>query len=233
MDTEIVRAWVDGWVVSRGAAPPVEEPWGFTVDVGLPKQVTRHVLPHADEALVRKIAERATAPGTWLKVCVAPETIAPWLAPEWTFDDPGFLMSTTLRPSATLRSSATLRQSATLRPSATDLPAGYQLRLWSGGGVTRALIVAADGAFAARGQVAGHPSADCVVFDQIETAPAHRRRGLGREVMHALTNAAIAEGARTGVLGATVDGQGLYKSLGWTAHAPLTGVFRTLPDAGG
>ncbi|MEV8320884.1 GNAT family N-acetyltransferase [Streptomyces sp. NPDC059900] len=227
MDTEMVRAWVDGWVVSRGAAPPVEEPWGFTVDVGLPKQVTRHVLPHADEALVRKIAERATAPGTWLKVCMAPETIAPWLAPDWVFDDPGFLMSTTLRPSTTLH------PSAAPRPSSTDLPAGYQLRLWSGGDVTRALILAPGGAFAARGQVAGRPRADCVVFDQIETAPAHRRRGLGREVMQTLTNAAIAAGARTGVLGATVDGQGLYKSLGWIAHAPLTGVFRTSPDAGG
>ncbi|MGW6062776.1 GNAT family N-acetyltransferase [Streptomyces sp. NPDC055189] len=215
MDTEIVRAWVDGWSISRGAAPPVEEPWGFTVDVGLPKHVTRHVLPYADEALVRKLAESATAPGSWLKVCMAPEVIAPWLTTEWAFDDPGFLMSTTLRPAPP------------------ELPAGYQLRTWSRGEVTRALIVAADGSFAARGQVAGGSRADCVVFDQIETAPAHRRQGLGRAVMHALANAAIGAGARSGALGATVEGQGLYKSLGWTAHAPLTGVFRTSPDAGG
>lgn len=215
MDTEIVRAWVDGWVISRGAAPPVEEPWGFTVDVGLPQQVTRHVVPCADEALVRKSVERATAPGTWLKVFTAPETIAPWLTPVWAYDAPGFLMPTTLRPSVT------------------DLPAGYRLRTWIRGDVTRALVVGADGTFAARGQVAGRPRAGCVVFDQIETAPAHRRQGLGRAVMHALANAAFAAGARTGVLGATNAGQGLYASLGWVAQAPLTGVFLPSSTPGG
>ncbi|MFH8492248.1 GNAT family N-acetyltransferase [Streptomyces longisporoflavus] len=140
--------------------------------------------------------------------------------------------------------------STTLRPSAADLPADYQLRTWtrgdrgdggshgshgsreSRGQVTRALIKSADGAFAARGQIAGHSRADRVVFDQIETAPAHRRRGLGRVVMRTLANAAIEAGARTGVLGATVEGQGLYESLGWTTHAPPTGVFAT-PDTPG
>ncbi|MFI9584851.1 GNAT family N-acetyltransferase [Streptomyces sp. NPDC052236] len=208
MDTEIVRAWVDGWVISRGAAAPVEEPWGFTVDVGMPQHVTRHILPSADEALVRKLMETITAPGTWLKVFTAPETIEPWLAPGWSFDDPGFLMSTSLRPYAV------------------ELPIGYQLRTWSRGDVTRALILDGDGAFAARGQVAGAASrTGYAVFDQIETAPAHRRRGLGRVVMHSLANEALAAGARVGVLGATVDGRGLYESLGWTTHAPLTGVI--------
>ncbi|MEV0223336.1 GNAT family N-acetyltransferase [Streptomyces sp. NPDC050704] len=212
MDTEIVRAWVDGWAVSRGAAPPVEEPWGFTVDVGLPKQVTRHVLPHADEALIRKLTETVTAPGTWLKVFTAPETIAPWLAPGWSFGDPGFLMSTTLRPSAT------------------DLPIGYRLRTWSRGDVTRALVLGEDGTFAAHGQVGGPAGAGSVVFDQIETAPAHRRRGLARVVMHTLAAAAVAAGGRTGVLGATVEGRGLYESLGWTTLAPVTSCYLNRDD---
>jgi ribosomal protein S18 acetylase RimI-like enzyme len=209
VDTGIVRAWVDGWVISRGAAPLVEEHWGFTIDVGVAKQVTRHVLPGADEALVRKLMETVTAPGTWLKMFTEPETIAPWLAPGWSFDDPGFLMSTSLRPCAV------------------ELPTGYRLRTWSRGDVTRALVLDGDGAFAAHGQVAGAAASRTghAVFDQIETAPAHRRRGLGRVVMHALANEALAAGARTGVLGATVEGQGLYESLGWATHAPLTGVI--------
>ncbi|MFD7877867.1 GNAT family N-acetyltransferase [Streptomyces sp. NPDC059766] len=207
MDTGIVRAWVDGWAVSRGAAPPVEKPWGFTVDVGLPGHVTRHVLLDADEPLVRGLAETVAAPGTWLKACVAPEVMSSWLTPAWTLRAPGFLMS------------------APLRPSVTDLPAGYRLRAWSRGGVTRALVLDKDGAFAARGQTACPSGSGSVVFDQIETAPAHRRRGLGRAVMHNLADAAIAAGARTGVLAATADGRGLYESLGWTTHAPLTGVF--------
>ncbi|MGW4912831.1 GNAT family N-acetyltransferase [Streptomyces sp. NPDC004270] len=155
-----------------------------------------------------------TAPGTWLKVLADSETISPWVTPAWTFDDPGFLMS------------------ATLRPSLADLPAGYQLRTWSRGDVTRALVRDMDGAFAAHGQVAGSSRANSVVFDQIETAPAHRRQGLGRAVMHALTNAAIEAGAQFGVLAATIEGQRLYKSLGWTTQAPLTSVFLTSSDAG-
>lgn len=214
MDTEIVRTWVEGWATSRGAAPPVEEPWGFTVDVGLPRQVTRHVLPDADETLIRRLIQTTTAPGTWLKILTASETISSWVTPAWTFGDPGFLMS------------------ATLHPSLPDLPGGYQLRTWSRGDVTRALVRDADGTFAAHGQVAGTSRADSVVFDQIETAPAHRRQGLGRAVMHTLANAAIEAGARAGVLAATIEGQGLYKSLGWTTHAPLTGVILTSPDAG-
>lgn len=214
MDTEIVRAWVDGWATSRGAAPPVQNPWGFTVDVGLPKQVIRHVLPNADETLIRRLLETATAPGTWLKVLAAPEAISPWLTPAWTFDAPGFLMSTTLHPSTA------------------DIPVGYQLRTWSRGDVTRALILDMRGAFAAHGQVAGPSRAGYVVFDQMETAPAHRRQGLGRAVMRTLANAAITAGARAGVLAATVEGQGLYESLGWTMRAPLTGVFLTSSDAG-
>ncbi|WP_055567399.1 GNAT family N-acetyltransferase [Streptomyces atriruber] len=214
MDTGIVRAWVDGWVISRGAVPPVEEPWGFTVDVGLPQHVTRHVLPDADEALVRRVLEKATAPGTWLKLFVPAETVAPWLTPGWTFDDPHFLMSTTLRPSAT------------------DLPVGYQVRTWSRGDVARVLVLAADGSFAARGQAAGPTRTGAVVFDQIETSPVHRRRGLGRAVMHALMNEAIGVGARTGVLGATVEGRGLYESLGWTTEAPLTSICLTSPPDG-
>ncbi|MEU5776440.1 GNAT family N-acetyltransferase [Streptomyces venezuelae] len=214
MDTATVRAWVDGWVVSRGAAPAVEQPWGYTVDVGLPHQVTRHVLTSTGEAVVRRVVEKTTAPGTWLKVFAAPEAIAPWLTPEWAFDDPCFLMSTTLRTSTT------------------DLPAGYRLRTWSRGGVTRALVLAADGSFAAHGQAAGPSGAESVVFDQIETATAHRRKGLGRTVMNALANAAVATGARSGVLGATVEGRGLYESLGWSVRAPLTGVVLKSPDAG-
>ncbi|MGW6907747.1 GNAT family N-acetyltransferase [Streptomyces sp. NPDC054940] len=161
--------------------------------------------------------QTTTAPATWLKVLAAPEVISPWLTPAWTFDDPGFLMSTSLLTSLT---------------DIPDLPPGYQLRTWSRGDVTRALVRDMDGAFAAHGQVAATARAGSVVFDQIETAPAHRRQGLGRAVMHTLADAAIAAGARTGVLAATIEGQGLYKSLGWTTHAPLTSVFLASTDVG-
>ncbi|MFE7753234.1 hypothetical protein [Streptomyces sp. NPDC057428] len=136
MNAEVVRSWVEGWAVSRGAAPPVSEPWGFTVDVGLPGQVTRPVLTDADESLVRKLTETVTVPDTWLKLFLPPQTAVSWAAPGWRLDDDGFLMSAPLHANAA---------------AALD---GYQVRTWARGGVTRVLVMTEDGAFAARGQVA-------------------------------------------------------------------------------
>ncbi|MGW6206308.1 GNAT family N-acetyltransferase [Streptomyces sp. NPDC055089] len=210
MDTALMRAWVEGWAVSRGAAPPVVEPWGFTVDVGLAGHVTRHVLADADESLVRKVTETAAAPGTWIKVFLPLQTVAPWVTPGWRFDDDGFLMS------------------APLHPTAARAPDGYQVRTWARGGVTRVLVRTEGGAFAARGQVAVS-TRGCVVVDQVETSPDHRRKGLGSLVMRTLGNAAVATGSSTGVLAATTEGQSLYEALGWHTHSPLTSLVRDVP----
>ncbi|MGW0840907.1 GNAT family N-acetyltransferase [Streptomyces sp. NPDC002787] len=205
----IVRAWVDGWVVSRGAAPPVVEPWGFTVDVGMAHHVTRHVFAatndEVEEEAVRKVAGAVTGAGIWLKVFAESSKVALWLGEGWWVDpEPGYLMSVHLK---------------TWR-AAPPLPNGYRLRTWSRGGVTRVMIAAPDGSWAARGQIAA-PGATAVV-DQIETSPNHRRRGLGTVVMRTLSHAALEQGAEVGVLGGTPDGRGLYESLGWTVEAPLT-----------
>ncbi|GAB3007296.1 hypothetical protein GCM10023080_086140 [Streptomyces pseudoechinosporeus] len=204
-----VRAWVDGWVVSRGAAPPVVEPWGYTVDVGLPEHVTRHLLAATneavEEAVVRKVASGVTGAGVWLKVFADPSVVGPWLGDDWWVDPvPGFLMSAPL----------------TADTPAPPVPDGYHLRTWSRGGVIRALVTATDGSWAAHGKIA--PTGTTAVADQIETAPAHRRKGLGRLVMGTLARAALAQGAETGVLGGTPEGRALYESLGWKVVAPLT-----------
>lgn len=204
----LARAWVEGWVVSRSAAPPVDESWGFTIDVGLVPHVRRYVLmPDADEARFRKLMDPVTAPGTWIKLFLPPETVEPWLAPGWSFDTPGFLMSTGLG-----------------RVPDPDVPAGYVLRQWTRGGLTRVLLTTEDGHFAARGQIAVPAVGAPGVVDQIETSPAHQRRGLGSVVMRTLGNAAADAGSSSAVLGATLDGQALYHHLGWTTHAPLTGL---------
>ncbi len=203
-----MQAWVDGWVVSRGAAPPLVEPWGFTIDVGAADHVTRHVLSamndELDEATVRKVAEPVTGAGVWLKLFAEPTRVGPWLGEGWEFrPDPSFLMSAALAYGPTL-----------------PVPDGYRLRTWQQGGVVRALLAAPDGSLAARGQIA--PTGATAVADQIETAPAHRRKGFGRLVMQALAQAAVAQGAETGVLAATPVGRTLYEALGWRVEAPLT-----------
>jgi hypothetical protein len=215
----VVQAWVTGWVVSRGAAPPEREPWGFTIDVGQVVHVSRHVFDAlgdgVDEEAVRKVAGAVTGAGVWLKVFQDPEVVGGWLGEGWWVDpEPGYLMTVPLTPSAQ-------------QPAA---PEGYRLRTWSVGGVTRVLVAAPDGSLAARGQAA--PTGATAVFDQIETVAAHRRRGLGSVVMRTLQNAAAATGAETGVLAGTPAGRGLYESLGWHVEAPLTSAKFVGPNPG-
>ncbi|MFE3108744.1 GNAT family N-acetyltransferase [Kitasatospora indigofera] len=206
MASDLARAWVAGWAASRATPAPVEEPWGLRIEVGHPKQVTRHVLFDTDGDTVRRLAGAITAPTTWIKAFVEPGTIAPHLSPEdWAEDIPGFLMATALRPSAVL------------------VPDGYTLGSETARGVTRVRVLAPDGSLAARGQIA--PTGPTAVVDQVETDPAHQRRGLGTVVMRSLGNTALDQGAGTGILGATIEGRALYESLGWTVRAPLAGFI--------
>jgi GNAT superfamily N-acetyltransferase len=76
------------------------------------------------------------------------------------------------------------------------------------------------------------------VFDRIETAVAHRRRGLGRAVMGALDALARERGVGERLLVATDAGRRLYLQLGWTDLAPYsTAVLAARPfgvlDGGG
>ncbi|MEV6207931.1 GNAT family N-acetyltransferase [Kitasatospora sp. NPDC051914] len=207
---ELVRAWIDGWVVSRGAADPVDEPWGWTIDVGQARHVRRHVVPEPTEVTVRKIAAGTSAPWTWLKLLAEDDEVRPWVGPGWRFDRPGVLMTCSL---------------AADRPA---VPAGYTVTSWTRGGVTRVLVRTVEGQFAARGQIAQGSGAGVragAIADQIETAPEHRRRGLGGLVMRTLQNAAYEAGARTGVLVGTPEGRELYTSLGWTARSPMASLW--------
>lgn len=201
-----VKQWLDGWTVSRGAADPVGAPWGWTVDVGLAREVARHVLPEPGEADVRALAATAP-PGTWLKLFAPDEVVRPWAGDGWEMAGPGFLMTLPLAP-----------------VPAGPPPAGYTVTTWTRGGVVKTLVRAGDGRLAARGQagLAGRVA----VPDQIETAPDQRRRGLGALTMRTLQNAAWEAGAREGVLVGTPDGRALYEALGWTLRSPMASLSR-------
>ncbi|MFF1705462.1 GNAT family N-acetyltransferase [Streptomyces sp. NPDC058252] len=209
----VVEDWVSGWVVSRGASDPEVRPWGWTIDVGQPAQVARHVVVNADEARVREAAAQARGDGWWLKVflpepCEAPEAqVCAWLGPEWASDEAAFLMSVELAP---------------ITPGA--LPPGYVLRTWTRGGVVRVLIAAPDGSLAARGQMG--LAGEVAVADQIFTTPVHQRRGLGSAVMRALQQQALAAGVTRAVLGASTQGRALYESLGWHTHTAFVSLCR-------
>jgi GNAT superfamily N-acetyltransferase len=166
-----------------------------------------------DETTVRKVAGAVTGEGVWLKAFRDPSVVAGWLDDGWWIDpEPGFLMKVPLAPDG-----------------AAAVPEGYRLREWSRGGVTRVMVAAPDGSLAARGQIA--PTGGTAVVDQIETAPEHRRKGLGSLVMRTLHRAAVRQGARTGVLSGTPAGRGLYEALGWEVVALLTSAKYSPQDS--
>jgi GNAT superfamily N-acetyltransferase len=201
-DAEVIRAWISGWVLSRGASTPVEVPGGFEIEVGKPGHLRRYVLPAADPVVIRDLMERITEPDIWIKVSAPEDEVAPLLAPAWTLMDPGFMMTTTLRP-------------VEVTP-----PAGYLVAATTEETVTVVRVLTADGQLAARGRVA--VAGESATFDQISTEEDHRRRGLGSVVMNTLGNTALTQGAHNAVLGASDQGRELYLSLGWTVHSMLT-----------
>jgi len=202
MVADIVRTWVAGWAVSRRTPPPVKKPWGFYVDVaGNPDEVGRHVLPEAEESLVRSAAASVSVPRTWMKMPAEPEEIEPWLPQGWVREESGHLMAIDLM--------------------ATDpvAPAGYTATVETMGAVTRARVLDAAGEQAAQGQMAS--LGEAVVVDRMVTEEAHRRRGLGNFVMRTLADHALEAGAVLGILGATDAGRALYETLGWKKRTSL------------
>lgn len=190
-------AWVHGWTISRGTSVPVKVRGGYRVDVGLPGHQVRYVLPTYDAGLVDGLGE----PDTWLKICGQVPLDAPW----------------EIQPAEYLM---TCRLSST----AADVAASYELTSVRRGSLVDVVVSASDGSVAASGKAA--LTGEAAVFDQIETSPQHRRRGLGRSVMAALSTAAQYAGASTGVLVATEDGRALYTALGWTLESPMTAAVR-------
>ncbi|MFJ8789396.1 GNAT family N-acetyltransferase [Streptomyces sp. NPDC102462] len=97
--------------------------------------------------------------------------------------------------------------------------APYEREVRTEGPVTVVSLHDSSGEVAARGTIAV-VGADAIA-DRIETDAAHRRRGLGRAMMSALAEAAVTQGARTGLLIASEEGQRLYSSLGWRHEADV------------
>lgn len=105
-----------------------------------------------------------------------------------------------------------LFMTATLEAVPAPVPDGL-LAHWAIDG-PRATYALDDGERVAAEGTAGVLGSDAV-FDAVETSPSQRRRGLARHVMGALSAWAVEEGATTGMLAASADGAGLYRSLGW------------------
>ncbi len=139
-----------------------------------------------------------------LKVCLPAPMLAKALPERWV-----------VQPSATMMTAPLGKVEREI-----SLPRGYSLSTRAEGAALVVIVAGPDGADAASGRLirsGGH-----AVFDRIETDAAHRRLGLGRGVMAALTVVALERGVNAGVLVATSAGRWLYEAIGWDKHAAYT-----------
>lgn len=205
---ELVMAWGRGWTVCRGTPGPVEVPGGFRVEVGRPGHRERTVLHTYDTDSLRRFGRTSDRPGTWIKIMGSPEVLRAALPDRWTTTLVNHLMTVPF-------------EAASVAP-----PAPYELRVESAGEQVLVTVAAPDGTEAAYGRLA--PAGRFGVVDQVGTAQAHRRRGLGSVVMRALGTEATRRGLRTGILVATEEGRALYHALGWTVRSDVAAAF--LPE---
>jgi GNAT superfamily N-acetyltransferase len=199
---QLLQCWLTGWTLARETSPPAPDSGGFRVDVGWPHQRVRYVFP-AVSAGYRRLARAIVEPWIHLKVCADVNEVREQLPPRWAVQPPGFMMT-----------------SDGVRSAPSDLPAGYSFDVNSDRSVPIVRVVTTDGETVSIGRVATVDG--FAIFDRIETAAAHRRRGLASAVMGRLTQIAGTRGATRGVLVATAEGKSLYKSLGWQLCSPYT-----------
>lgn len=200
IDPKLVLAWQAAHSIGRGSPPPVLDRGGFRVDTHSEKETKRWVFPQLCDGL-RAVADEIVAPRHYLKLCGTDEELRSALPARWQIQPINYFM---------LASAA----SADTRP----LPDGYRVQVDRVGPVARASVFAPDGELAASGCAA--ETDEVFVYDRIETAPAHRRKGLGVAVMIAL-GAAKRSAATPQLLVATDEGRSLYATLGWSVLAPL------------
>jgi len=208
LDPKLVFAWQAAHSIARNSPPPVHDRGGFRVDTHSEKETKRWVFPQLCDGL-RAIAQDITAPRHYLKLCGSDEELRSALPARWEVQPTNYFMTATA-----------------VTPDAKPLPDGYRMELHQTGPVTRASIIAPDGNPAASGCMA--ETADICIYDRIETAQDHRRKGLGAAVMIAL-GAARRFLASPQLLVATADGRSLYANLGWTVLAPLAAA--TIPES--
>lgn len=200
VDPSLVLAWQIAHSIARGSPAPVHDRGGYRVDTGSDTEVKRWVFPRLSDG-VGAIGREIEAPRHYMKVCAPGDALRSALPSRWEVQSPGFFMT------------------ASVLSDAKPLPEGYRLELHRAGPVTRVAAIADDGGTAASGCAA--ETADVFIYDRIETAPDHRRKGLGIAVMAALGTARRSVASQQ-LLVATEDGRKLYERLGWAVLAPFS-----------
>ncbi|MCX5400331.1 GNAT family N-acetyltransferase [Streptomyces sp. NBC_00102] len=223
IESERIRRWLTGWTVARSL--PQAEPVASAGD-GLRSTCDQ---PGREVEVIALRADEEPQSVARLAAVVAAERRTTWLTVP------------TLRPAAVeaavgaagleLVHKSEWFMAIDLAEHPQHAPAApYEREVRTDGPITIVSLRDASGEVAARGTIAVVGAE--AIADRIETDPAHRRRGLGRATMSALVEAAVAQGARTGLLIASEEGQHLYSSLGWHYEADVLIARRpTVPSS--
>jgi GNAT superfamily N-acetyltransferase len=200
IDLALIERWLMGWSLSRGVPLPVPYDGGLVVEVGMPAQLRRYVFADAGQAL-QACADRIREPFIFLKAPVEPEDLRRALPAHWSVEGRGYLMAGPSQPNIKVA-----------------MPPGYRTTVETQHGAHVVRVLHESQELAASGRIVLH--GQTAIFDQIETAESHRRRGLGSVVMHSLDALATEAGVTERLLVATEDGRALYTRLGWSVISP-------------
>jgi GNAT superfamily N-acetyltransferase len=201
-DPDLIALFARGWAMTRVLEPPLPRHGGHYIHVGQPDQKARYIFADLEPTVIGELVGTIAEPWIYLKICEWPEAVSAVLPPQWLIRTPPTWMMT-----------------KSLEEADFALPRGYNLRIEKDGAILRSTIDFV-GESVARGRIAlleRH-----VLFDQIGTDEAHRRKGLARALMQSLSNAALQHGASHGLLSATEMGRWLYTTIGWDVHSPYT-----------
>ncbi|MGW6445597.1 GNAT family N-acetyltransferase [Lentzea sp. NPDC055074] len=199
---ELVERWHRGWITADGLTSQWRD-GHLVVHVNRSKRMFEWIA--TDDAEVAALAGivAATAEPSWLSV--------PTHSPRKVAEEVEAAGLVVARPDETF-----MRRPLAGHPFP-EPPAGYSVEVTRDPVISVRVLangeVAASGLMAVVGQDA--------VAHRIETAEAHRRRGLGSVVMGTLVREAVADGATTGLLFSSTDGIHLYRSLGWEKISDL------------
>ncbi|WP_433384047.1 GNAT family N-acetyltransferase [Actinoplanes sp. CA-142083] len=208
---ELIARWQRGWSVARGLPAAEDVGGGLRVRCLQPGRDVEYVA--FDARNIDGLADRVHREQeiTWLTVPTTdPEATAALLQAK------GLILLKRAEQLMTID----LRQ----HPES-KLTGPYSLETSVDRGAITATVRHESGEMAAKGTMG--LSGEDAVADRIETAAAHRRRGLASVVMGELARAAAGHGARHGILIASEDGQRLYTALGW--HTEAVVLIATTP----
>lgn len=202
-DPDLIALFARGWALTRGLPSPEPRHGGHYIKVGEPDQAARYVFPTFEPDAIAALARTIREPRIYLKICESPDKVRVVLPPGWIIREPETWIMTCAIVSAVVQ-----------------MPQAYILSIEEAGTAMFQAAIRHGSETVASGRIA--LLGETVLFDQIATDAAHRRKGLGRSMMQALSNAARDHGARRGLLSATEMGRALYQTIGWAVHAPYT-----------